>query len=209
MPHAMSLAGGLAGGLAEHTLARSRDCRPSTAASRKQARRTASSRLGAVSDRSPLEMMGAAALAATEVSRAVRERGVSAFDDSKSFVARDESGTGEARSRRSLVHLPCAFYWFAFASQRACTVLLSPPQLTLTGCRAASTQVDKDGLPLAYDRKLIQSFWDKRPSELQARGLRPRNLRLALSLAHVLLARRTGPSFWASTCPSSPSWQQF
>ena len=38
-------------------------------------------------------MMGDAALAATEVSRAVRERGVQAFDDTESFVARDTTSS--------------------------------------------------------------------------------------------------------------------
>ena len=47
---------------------------------------------GALRERSPAEWAGAAALAATEVSRVVRERGVTAFDDQFSFVARDESG---------------------------------------------------------------------------------------------------------------------
>lgn len=40
---------------------------------------------------------------------------------------------------------------------------------------APPPQVDVDGLPLVYDREAIQSFWDARPGELQARGVaRPR-----------------------------------
>jgi len=36
------------------------------------------------------------------------------------------------------------------------------------GLTRLCTQVDTDGLPLAYDRRRIQSFWDGRPGELQA-----------------------------------------
>jgi uncharacterized membrane-anchored protein len=52
----------------------------------------------AARERNVLEWVTEGATAATEVSRAVRERGVTAFDDSKSFVAR--GGGGEVRSPR-------------------------------------------------------------------------------------------------------------
>jgi hypothetical protein len=51
---------------------------------------------GAVQTRNPLDMVATAAVAATEVSRAVRERGVQAPDAVKSFVARGED-TGVVR----------------------------------------------------------------------------------------------------------------
>ena len=46
---------------------------------------------------------------------------------------------------------------------------MARPFLAFHASLTVSHQVDSDGLPLAYDRFAIQSFWDSRPGELQSR----------------------------------------
>ena len=135
--------------------------RPRCRSCRRSSRSSAAGPLHAqLRERSAVETLGAAALAATEVSRAVRERGVTAFDDSRSFVARDTTSTDEVRGGicQSVVEsLATNTDWPWRLCARLCALL-------------CASQVDADGLPLVYDRRRIQQFWDARPGELQVCG---------------------------------------
>jgi hypothetical protein len=94
-----------------------------------------------------------------EVSKAVRMKGVEAPDGDTSFVALDQERRGQVKP----------------ATRPSCRTVAphlcfhTPLPTTMAHESRFLPQVDEDGLPVVYDKDLIEAYWKKEGSALQQR----------------------------------------